>query len=236
MAAPLLTAPEFIRQLKAHQSDVELEKIKKYFKTGKDQFMGVRMGTVFALAKKFKAMEPREIVKALRHSIHEVRAGAVSIMDFQARDKKTTDKRRKELYDLYLNNHDTINNWDLIDRSAPYVIGGYLIDKPRKVLYKLARSKNMWERRTSIVATYFFIRQNQTDDTFAIAELLLFDKEDLVHKAAGSWLRTAGLKNKRGLLEFLDAHAATMPRTMLRYALEKLDAKSKKHYMALGQQ
>src|SRR5262249_35610427 len=146
-----------------------------------DEFAGVRMGEVFALAKKFAAMKPAEIEKLLESPIHEARVGAVSIMDFQARDRKTVSERRKELFDLYLRRHDRINNWDLVDRSAPYVVGGYLADKPRKVLYRLARSKNVWERRTAIVSTYYFIRQGEIDDTFRLAEMLVKDRHDLIH-------------------------------------------------------
>ncbi len=237
--SPALTAKRFIEELKKYQSDEELKKIQRYFKMeegqyGKgDEFIGVRMGQVFALAKKYKEMEPAEIEKLLEHKIHEVRTGGVSIMDFQARDKKTTEARRKELFNLYIGRHDRINNWDLVDRSAPYVVGGYLFDKPRAILYKLAKSKNMWERRTAIVSTFFFIRQGQTEDTFKIAELLLKDKEDLVHKATGGWLRAAGGKNKAGLLAFLDKHAGRMPRVALRYAIEKLDKKLKEHYLKM---
>jgi 3-methyladenine DNA glycosylase AlkD len=234
-----LTAKEFVTQLKAHRSGEELKKIQRYFKSGEgeysegDKFMGVRMGQVFALAKTFMEMEPAEIRKLLEDPIHEVRTGAVSIMDFQARSKKTTEARRKELFDLYIKRHDRINNWDLVDRSAPYVVGGYLFDKPRKVLYQLARSKNIWERRTSIVSTFYFIRQGEVDDTFKIAEILIKDKHDLIHKAVGGWLREAGKKDPKQLLAFLDKHAATMPRTALRYAIEHLNKKLKYHYMKL---
>jgi 3-methyladenine DNA glycosylase AlkD len=175
-----------------------------------------------------------EIEKLLENPIHEVRAGAVSIMDFQARNRKTPESRRKELFDLYIRRHDRINNWDLVDRSAPHVVGGYLFDKPRKILYKLARSKNMWERRTSIVSTWFFIRNGDVNDAFKIAELLLEDKEDLIHKAAGSWLRTAGGKDRKRLISFLDEYAAVMPRTMLRYAIEHLDKDQRAVYMGRG--
>src|SRR5204863_9504893 len=122
------------------------------------------------------------------------------------------ESRRKELFDLYIKRHDRINNWDLVDRSAPYVVGGYLHDKPRNILYKLAGSKNIWERRTSIVSTYYFIRQGDIVDTFNIAEILLNDKHDLIHKATGGWLREAGKRNPKKLLSFLDQYAATMPR------------------------
>jgi 3-methyladenine DNA glycosylase AlkD len=174
-----------------------------------------------------------EIEKLLESPIHEVRAGAVSIMDWQARSKKISAERRKELFDLYIKRHDRINNWDLVDRSAPHVVGGYLFDKPRAILYKLARSKNMWERRTAIVSTFYFIRKGEVDDTFKIAEMLINDKEDLIHKAAGGWLREAGKKDPKRLLSFLDKYAATMPRTFLRYAIERLDKKQREHYLRM---
>lgn len=234
-----ISAKRFIEQLKKLRSDVELEKIQRYFKSEEGQygegdvFIGVRMGSVFALARKFMDMQPDEIEKLLESPIHEVRTGGVSIMDFQARNKKTTESRRKELFDLYINRHDRINNWDLVDRSAPHVVGGYLFDKPRKILYKLAESKNMWERRTSIVSTFYFIRKGEVDDTFRLAEILLHDKQDLIHKAAGGWLREAGRKHRQRLMSFLDHYAAIMPRTMLRYAIEHFDKKQRDFYLGL---
>ncbi len=234
-----LTAKEFVIHLYKYQSASELEKIQRYFKSndGKygedDKFIGVRMGQVFALAKEFIDMNLTEIEKLLESEIHEVRAGAVSIMDFQARNKKISASRKKELFNLYINRHDRINNWDLVDRSAPYVVGGYLFNQPRAILYKLVRSKNVWERRTSIVSTYFFIRQGQIDDTFKIAELLLKDKHDLIHKAAGGWIREAGKRDPKKLLSFLDEYAATMPRAMLRYAIEHLSKKQRDYYLSL---
>jgi 3-methyladenine DNA glycosylase AlkD len=229
-----ITAKRFIEVLKARRSPEEREKTLRYFKnTDGDQFIGVRMGQVFANAKEFIDMTPAEIEKLLDSKIHEVRAGGCSIMDKQARRKKTSPERRKELYDLYLRRHDRINNWDLVDVCAIHVIGGYLVDKPRAVLYKLAKSKNMWERRTAIVSTAYFIRQRDLDDTFKISEILLKDKEDLVHKATGWMLRFAGDKDRPRLLSFLDKHAATMPRVMLRYSIEKLDKKQREHYLGL---
>ncbi|HJR78637.1 MAG TPA: DNA alkylation repair protein [Anaerolineales bacterium] len=198
-----------------------------------NQYEDVGMGQIFALAKECMDMPPAEIEKLLESPIHKVRAGAVSIMDWRARSKKTTKARRKELFDLYIRRHDGIDNWDLVDRCAPYVVGGYLSDKPRDILYKLARSKDMWERRTAIVSTYYFIRQSDLDDTFKIAEILVYDEEDLVQKAVGGWVREAGKKDLKKLLRFLDKYAATMPRTTLRYAIEHLDKKQKEHYMGL---
>src|SRR5436309_9855057 len=234
-----LTADQFIKKLKALRSAEELKKIQRYFKSGAgqygegDQFIGVRMGALFALAKEFAAMASGEIEQLLENPIHEVRVGAVSIMDWQARNKKTSESRRKELFDLYLRRHDRINNWDLVDRSAPYVVGGYLVNKPRVVLYKLARSKNMWERRTAIVSTYYFVRQGDVADTFKIAELLLKDDQDLIHKATGGWLREAGKKDPKKLAAFLDRHAATMPRTALRYAIDHLDKQQPAYYLSM---
>ena len=141
--------------------------------------------------------------------------------------------RKKELFDLYLRRHDRINSWDLVDRSAPFVVGGYLFDKRRDSLYKLARSKNIWERRTAIVSTGYFIRQRDIADTFKIAEMLVADKQDLIHKATGWMLRAAGDVDRQTLTGFLDKHAATMPRTMLRYAIEHFDKAQREHYLSM---
>lgn len=233
------SAAAFIERLLQQQSDEELEKIQRYFKTGTgdygegNTFIGVRMGDVFALAKEHIEMAPSEIEKLLGNPVHEVRAGALSIMDKQARRKRTPEARRKELYDLYLRRMDRIDNWDLVDLAAPFVIGGYLFDKPRDVLYELARSENVWERRTAMYATASFIRQGQLDDTFAIAEMLVNDDHDLIQKAVGAWLREAGKQDQARLLAFLDRHAATMPRTMLRTTIEKLDTEPRSHYLGL---
>jgi 3-methyladenine DNA glycosylase AlkD len=215
-----MTAKQFIEELNALGSK-------------KDEYEDVSMGQIFALAKELMDMPPKEIEKLLESSIHKIRAGAVSIMDWQARSKKTPEERRKELFDLYIKRHDRINDWDLVDRSAPYVVGGYLSDKPRDILYKLARSKSPWERRTAITATYYFIRQGDVDDTFEIAEILVNDPHDLVQKAVGGWVREAGKKDLKKLLTFLDKYAATMPRTVLRYAIEHLDKDQRERYMGL---
>ena len=201
------------------------------FQTG--EFKEISMGSIFALAKEYMDMPPKEIEKLLESPLHKVRTGGVSIMDWQARSKKTPETRRKELFDLYIRRHDRIDDWDLVDRSAPYVVGGYLSDKPRDVLYKLARSKNPWERRTAITATYFFIRQGDVDDTFKIGEILVHDPHTLVQKAVGGWVREAGKKDLQKLLGFLDQYAATMPRTVLRYAIEHLEKEQRAHYLSL---
>ncbi|MEP7319372.1 MAG: DNA alkylation repair protein, partial [Panacibacter sp.] len=228
-----LTAKKFVELLKIYQSAEEQKKIQRYFKSGKgeygagDEFMGVKMGQLFELAKAFNGMPVAEIEKLLQSPIHEVRAGAVSIMDKESRTKKITESRLKEFYDLYMKRHDRINNWDLVDLGCLHMTGSYLFNKPHDILYKLARSKNIWERRTAILSTCYFIRQANVTDTFKIAEILVKDKEDLVHKATGWMLRFAGDKDPHKLLGFLDKYAADMPRTLLRYSIEKLDKKKK---------
>lgn len=229
-----MTADEFLKRLKVLRSLVVTRSHGNLAFDQDDGILGVRMGQVFALAKEFMDMPLEEIETMLESSIHEMRVGAVSIMDFQARSRKTPGKHRKELFDLYIRRHDRINTWDLVDRSAPYVIGGYLFDKPRKILYKLARSPNMPERRTAIVSTGYFIRQGEVDDTFKIAGMLLNDKEDLIHRATGWMLRAAGGVDRQKLLKFLENDAASMPRTMLRYATEHLDKGQREIYLNMN--
>jgi 3-methyladenine DNA glycosylase AlkD len=234
------TATEFTKRLKAMRSDDELRKHQRYFKfdpdrqSKNDYFIGVRMGSIFDLAKEFVEMPVDEIEKLMESPVHEIRAGAMSIMGQCAKGKGCTDARLKELNDLYIRRHDRVNNWDLVDLAAYYVVGKYLADKPRDILYKFARSKNMWERRTAIVATaHFILKMKQTHDTFAIAEILVKDPEDLVQKGTGWMLRAAGDKDRKGLLTFLDKHAETMPRVLLRYSIEKLDKDQRDHYMQM---
>lgn len=231
-----MNADVFLKRLKALRSPAVAKSHSHLAPNEEDAILGVRMGQVFALAKEFMDMPLDEVETILESPFHEMRVGAVSIMDFQARSKKTTEIRRKELFDLYLRRHDRINTWDLIDRSAIHVVGGYLFEKPRKVLYKLAKSKKMPERRTAIVSTLYFIGKGDVDDAFKLAEVMLYDKEDLIHKANGWALRFAGDKDRKQLMKFLDKHAATMPRVTLRYALEHFDKKLREHYMNLKDQ
>lgn len=234
-----LTAKNFITRLKAHQSDAELKKIQRYFKSGEgeyghgDKFMGVKMGTLFALAKDFGQMPIDEIEKLLESPVHEVRAGAVSIMDKASRNKKISKERLKDFFDLYMRRHDRINNWDLCDLGCLHMTGSYLYDKSHDILDKLARSKNIWERRTAILSTCYFIRQGDLTDTFKIAGILVNDKEDLIHKATGWMLRFAGTKDQKKLIVFLNKYAATMPRTLLRYSIEHFSKKDRDYYLGM---
>ncbi|NAS13293.1 DNA alkylation repair protein [Poritiphilus flavus] len=234
----MLTAAQFIKKLETFREEKELAKVSKFFKgnDGVTRAFGVKFGNVFQTAKAFTDMSLEEINQLLDSEYYEIRMGAVSIMDFQARHKKTTESRRKELFELYLNRHDRLNNWDFVDRGSYNIVGEYLMDKPRDILYDLARSKNIWERRTAIVSTYAFIKKGQLTDTFEIARILINDKEELINKAVGSWIREAGKKDQDKLIEFLNMHAATMPRVTLRYATEKLDKPIRDHYMNLKNQ
>jgi 3-methyladenine DNA glycosylase AlkD len=194
----------------------------------------IGMGQIFALAKEFIAMDPREIERLLESPAHEMRVGAVSVMDWQARSKNTTAERRRELFDLYIRRHDLIDTWDLVDRSAIWVVGDYLVDKPRTVLYELARSERPMERRTAMLSTFAFIRRGDVRDGLAIAKLLVDDEDELVQKSVGWMLREIGKKDPIGHAAFLDAHARTMRRVMLRYAIEKLSADERTRYMTLA--
>jgi 3-methyladenine DNA glycosylase AlkD len=191
------------------------------------------MGQVFALAKAHMDMPLAEVRTLLASPDHLAKVGAVSIMDFQARSRKTSEDDRRALFELYIDEHERIDTWDLVDRSAIWVVGDYLRDKPRDVLYELARSDRPMERRTAILSTFAVIRDGDLDDAYRIAELLLGDGEDLVHKAVGWMLREAGKRDEPRLRAFLDQHAATMPRVMLRYSIEKLDPAIRASYLAM---
>jgi hypothetical protein len=193
----------------------------------------IPMGQLFDLAKDYVGASLEEIEVLLDRPGHPPRVVAVSIMDFQARGKTTPDTRRQELYELYLRRHDRIDTWDLVDRAAPHVLGGYLWDKSREPLYRLAASPNWYERRSSIVSTWFFIRRSDLDDTFRIAQILAKDQHDLVQKAVGGWIREAGKRDEQRLRTFLDRNAATMPRIALRYAIEQLPSDVRDHYLNL---
>ena len=217
--AEQLTAKEFVRRLTSLQpNDPELR--------------AVRMGDVFKLGKEFQQMPVAEIEKLMDSQVHKIRVGALSIMGQCAKGKKCSPERLKELYDLYIRRHDRIDDWGLVDLAAYYVVGQYLADKPRKVLYKLARSKDTWERRTAIVATaHFILKLKDTDDTFKIAEMLVHDPEHFVNTGTGWMLRTAGDVDRPALLAFLDKYAGTMPRITLRYSVEKLSKAQRDRYM-----
>ena len=228
-----MTAKDYINRLSEFKTEERLDVVKKFFKgnDGITKPFGVKFGDVFKTSKAFIEMPLSEINTLLDSDYYEIRMGAVSIMDFQAKSKKTSESRKKELFDLYLSRHDRLNNWDFVDRGSYNIIGEYLMDKPRDILYELAKSDNIWERRTAIVSTYAFIKRSQLDDTFKIAEILINDPEELINKAVGSWIREAGKKDEKKLKSFLDKHAEAMPRVTLRYAIEKFDKPTREYYL-----
>ncbi len=218
------TAVAIEKALKKHGTKTKARSSSWFFKTGKGQygygdvFIGVTVPEQRKVAKHFKDLPLPEIKKLLLSKYHECRLTALIILvaQFNAGDEKTREKIAK----FYLVNAKRVNNWDLVDSSAPYILGQYLLHKDRSVLYKLVKSKNLWERRIAILATFWFIREGDFKDALAIGETLLSDTEDLMHKATGWMLREVGKRSRPTLVRFLNAHKATMPRTALRYAIE----------------
>lgn len=227
------TAERFVRELGERRSERDMEKVRRFYRGPAEdgEVLGVPMGAVFDLAKTYIDMPIEEVDVLLGSRCYEVRMGAVSMMDFQARRASSAETHKAALFELYIRRHDRINNWDFVDRAAPAVVGNYLRDKPKDILFQLACSSSPWERRTAIVSTHAFIKQGNVDVTFAIAGMLVRDSDELVQKAVGSWIREAGKKDADRLTAFLDRHAATMPRVALRYAVEKLDADTRGRYM-----
>jgi 3-methyladenine DNA glycosylase AlkD len=237
---------EVKRELKKYSSPERKKASLWYFKTGKgqygygDKFIGVSMPHTRIVAKRFATLAFPEIEKLLHSKIHEERMTALIILSFQI--NKADKKTQKKIYDFYLKNTKYINNWDLVDVTVNRILGMYLWENKnsperqadgagRKILYKLAVSKNMWERRIAIVATSYFIYQNDFTDTLRISEMLLNDKEDLIHKAVGWMLREVGKRNQVLEEEFLKKYYKTMPHTMLRYAIEKFEENKRKAYL-----
>lgn len=207
----------------------------RYFKTGPgeyaegDVFRGIRMPVLRKLAKDYQRLPLAETTSLLHSPIHEARMLALLILVRQyAKGDAST---QKTIYDLYLKNTRWINNWDLVDVTTPHIVGPFLMDRNREPLYRLAQSSSLWERRVAIIATSHFIKHGQFDDTLAIAEILLHDPEDLIHKAVGWMLREVGKRNLDAEEGFLQQHYRTMPRTMLRYAIEKFLEPKRQRYL-----
>ena len=208
-----------------------------FFKTGKGQygegdvFIGVTVPQTRLVAKKYKELSLKEIGRLLKDKRHEVRLCVLLILGDQF--KRGDESTRKIIYGFYLDHLKWVNNWDLVDSSASHIVGTYLLDKDRKILRKMAKSKHLWTERVAMVSTMAFIRKGELKDTFEIAEMLLPHQHDLMHKAAGWMLREAGKKNVVALKRWLDENAVVMPRTMLRYAIEKFDEKERKRYLLM---
>ncbi|OGY46328.1 MAG: DNA alkylation repair protein [Candidatus Buchananbacteria bacterium RIFCSPHIGHO2_01_FULL_44_11] len=207
----------------------------RFFKTGSGQygagdiFWGLTNPQQRQVAKTYSTLSLPEIQALLKSKIHEQRQTALMILTNQY--PKADQKSREKIFRFYLGQTKNINNWDLVDLSAPRIVGQHLLNKPRAILYRLARSKNLWPRRIAIVATYSFIKKGELTDTFKIAKLLLNDKYDLIHKATGWMLREAGKIDQKAEEKFLRQYHRQMPRTMLRYAIEKFAEAKRQKYL-----
>jgi len=203
-----------------------------FFKTGKghygegDIFLGITVPQSREIAKKYLSIELNELKQHLSSKFHEERL--VSLLILVEKYKK---EDKKQIFDFYLDNLKYINNWDLVDLTAPKIVGKYLINSSKEILYKLAKSSELWEKRVSIIATYEFIINNKFEDTFRISEILLNDSHDLIHKAVGWMLREIGKRSLEAEESFLKKHYKNMPRTMLRYAIERFPEEKRQRYL-----
>lgn len=242
-----------ISGLRAYIEPERKDVLQRFFKTGKgqygegDQFMGIIVPNIRKVAKSNLDMPLDAIGTLLDSPWHEVRMCGLMIMveNVQASRKKAwikfhslaeAEKLQKDYFDFYLNRTDRINNWDLVDMTAPAVVGDYLMYKDRNILYRLADSKLLWDQRISIISTFAFIKNGDLYDTFSIAEKLLNHEHDLIQKAVGWMLREAGKRDEKRLMSFLNKKAALMPRTMLRYSIEKFDDTTRKMYLEMKNQ
>lgn len=239
----------FRKELKLKADPKRAKGSGRFFKTGPGEYgeghlsMGVLTSEKRKIAKKYKDLKLGDLEKLLKSKIHDERQIALFILvcKYQSASLEGSKENQQKVFNFYLKNTKYVNNWDLVDLSAPKIIGEYLAaqlknsnTKTRQILYKLARSKNLWERRIAIISTYAFIRQNKFEDTLKIAKMLLNDKHDLIHKAVGWMLRETGKRSQPALEKFLKAHYKNMPRTMLRYAIEKFPEKKRKMYLNGG--
>ena len=222
-------------EFKKFSNQQHAARLQKYFKTGKgeygegDIFLGLRVPATRKIAKKYRAIPIDEVSVFLKSQFHEERLFALFVLIDLFR--KADEYNQEKIYTLYLKNTNYINNWDLVDSSAGHIVGAYLFNRNKKPIYDLAKSKNLWERRIAIMATSYFIGQDEFADTLKIAGMQLCDKEDLIHKAVGWMLREIGKRDMGTEESFLKKHHKEMPRTMLRYAIEKFPEEKRKSYL-----
>ena len=226
---------EILKELEKNSNKEKAEIYQRFFKTGKgeygegDVFLGLTMPQQRSIARKYINLSLSKIQELLNSRIHEHRMTGLIIL--VEKYKKSSEQDKENIFGFYLKNTKRINNWDLIDVTCPHIVGDFLIDKDKKILYDLANSKNLWEKRIAIVSTWWFIRNKELEDALAISEILLNDSHDLIHKAVGWMLREVGKKDVGVLKKFLKFHYKNMPRTTLRYAIEKFDERERKSYL-----
>jgi 3-methyladenine DNA glycosylase AlkD len=211
------------------------KKLAGFFKTGKGQygegdvFLGIPVPEQRKVSKKYVGLSCEDLLELLRSEIHEYRLTALLIMVIKY--GKADDSGKKEIFDYYLKNTEFVNNWDLVDLTAPKIVGDFLVNRDRSILFELVKSVSLWERRIAVLATFYFIRNNDFDDALTISKLLLSDQHDLIHKAVGWMLREIGKRDQEVLEEFLREYSSQMPRTMLRYSIEKFDKEKRKQFL-----
>lgn len=231
------TSKDVIKALKEIADPEIAEHSAGFFKSGPgeygegDQFLGIRVPNQRKIAKKHKNLPLNEVADLLKSPIHEVRLTAIFILVYKY--QKANFKDQKKIYNFYLNHLDRVNNWDLVDSSAKYIAGHFLYeyDKDRSILYKLSDSDDLWERRVAIMTTFYFVDQEDFEMTLELVERYLNDPEDLIHKASGWMLREIGKQDENLLKDFLNKYYQKLPRTMLRYAIEKLDEPVRQMYL-----
>jgi 3-methyladenine DNA glycosylase AlkD len=231
----VITAKEITKELEKLANADQAVNLQRFFKTGPgeygegDLFRGIKLPPLRGLARSFKDASLKAITVLLHSRYHEDRSLALFILVDQY--KRGDEAVRKTIYDLYLANTRYINNWDLVDQSAPSIVGLHLLERSRSSLLRMARSQSLWERRIAVLATFQFIKHGQFEDATRVAEILLEDKEDLIHKAVGWMIREIGNRNPAAERKFLAKHYRDMPRTMLRYAIEKFPEKERLSYL-----
>lgn len=232
---PIDSLEKLTQDLQRLKNPKKAQILSRFFKIGKgeygegDIFLGLTVPQQRQVAKKYPNATLEELQELLSSKIHEYRLTALFVL--MGKYKRADDKEKKEIFNFYLKNTKNINNWDLIDLSAPLIVGDFLFEKDRAILYRLAKSNSLWEKRIAILSTYTFIKNGQFDDTLKISEILLEDTHDLIHKAVGWMLREVGKKDQKVEKQFLQRHSRQMPRTMLRYAIERLPEEKRKLYL-----
>jgi 3-methyladenine DNA glycosylase AlkD len=229
---------QILNELHSYAQPEKVPDFLRYFKTGPgqygegDRFLGIKMPNIRKVVKKFHYQLPIEIIEELLYSsYHEERMLAVLFLVAQYKTKRYPLDKKQEIFDCYINNRNQINNWDLIDVTAPHIVGVHLLDKDKSLLYQLAKSDNLWDKRLSIISTFAFINNHEYQDTLDIADILLHDDHDLIHKAVGWAIRNVGIKDLNVELLFLKNRYKSMPRTMLRYAIEKFPEDLRQRYL-----
>ena len=230
-----MKASNVVSDLKKISSVAKAKTSSWFFKTGKgeygegDKFIGVSVPNQRLIAKKYLDLSHSEIKKLLESKIHENRFTALEILAMSFR--KSDSKNKAKIAKFYFKNKKYVNNWDLVDTSASYILGEYLSDKDRSILYKLAKSKVLWDRRIAVVATHSFIKKGDFVDIIELSKYLMNDKEDLMHKAVGWMLREVGKKDRKTLIDYLNVNSKLMPRTALRYSIEHFSPTERKKFM-----